>query len=245
MNDKKNNIIDGYYKLDEKSSIKFLGKDSYLKFESKVKFIGANITIGSNATVIFKEGCVLKGQFAIGTNCKLVVGNNLKCNWAVIINVQENTNVTIGNDCLFSNVSIYSSDAHSIFDLSSQKRLNHAQNIEIGDRVWLARNVMITKGAKIESDVVVGANSLVTKHLKANSLYAGVPAKLLKSNIIWTSDRIDKFPKQNLPIKSNNFDLKEDLLMKPIEVIPAEKAFSNLDSLSFYPLPRDCRHKLC
>ena len=44
---------------------------------------------------------------------------------------------------------------------------------------------MILKGVEIENDCVVGAGSVVTKSLKANSIYAGNPAKLIKDDTEW------------------------------------------------------------
>ena len=134
-------------------------------------------------------------------------------------------------------MSIYSSDAHAIFNCISKARVNKAQDISIGDRVWLARNVMVTKGSVIENDVVVGASSVVNKRLRANSVYAGVPAKLLTSNIIWTQDRTNIFPENRVNLSQNIQIIEKQISMQPIEVISAERAFSNLNSLSFYPSP--------
>ena len=44
----------------------------------------------------------------------------------------------------------------------SQKRLNNC---------WLATNVVVTAGSKIENRVIVGANSVVGGKLESNSLY--------------------------------------------------------------------------
>lgn len=54
--------------------------------------------------------------------------------------------------------------------------------ITIGNNVWLAWRVFILPGITIGSNVVIGADSLVSKNLPANSLAAGSPVKLLKEN---------------------------------------------------------------
>lgn len=43
--------------------------------------------------------------------------------------------------------------------------------IEIGNNCWLATNVVVTAGSKIENRVIVGANSVVGGKLELNSLY--------------------------------------------------------------------------
>ena len=50
----------------------------------------------------------------------------------------------------------------------------------IGDGVWIGANAFINPGIRIGSNTVIGANSVVTKNLEANSIYGGVPAKLIR-----------------------------------------------------------------
>ena len=57
---------------------------------------------------------------------------------------------------MFSDVSFYTSDTHSIFDRTTGLKVNLPGNINIGDRVWMGRKSWAMKGASIESDVVVG-----------------------------------------------------------------------------------------
>lgn len=54
--------------------------------------------------------------------------------------------------------------------------------ITMGERVWLPWRVFIMPGVKIGNDVVIGANSLVTKSLPSNVLAAGSPAKIIEEN---------------------------------------------------------------
>ncbi|HHZ8891379.1 TPA: acyltransferase [Klebsiella michiganensis] len=52
--------------------------------------------------------------------------------------------------------------------------------ITIGDNVYLGFGCLILPGVVIENNVVVGANSVITKNLEANAVYAGVPARKIK-----------------------------------------------------------------
>lgn len=54
--------------------------------------------------------------------------------------------------------------------------------ITLGKRVWLPWRVFIMPGVSIGDNVVIGANSLVSKNLPSNCLAAGSPASIIKEN---------------------------------------------------------------
>ncbi|MBS1514742.1 MAG: hypothetical protein JSS63_06905 [Bacteroidetes bacterium] len=54
--------------------------------------------------------------------------------------------------------------------------------ITLGNKVWLPWRVFIMPGVTVGDNVVIGANSLVSKNLPSNSLAAGSPAKVLVEN---------------------------------------------------------------
>lgn len=53
--------------------------------------------------------------------------------------------------------------------------------IVVGNDVYIGMNSMILPGVVIGDNVVVGAGSIVTKDLPSNGVYAGVPARFVKS----------------------------------------------------------------
>lgn len=53
--------------------------------------------------------------------------------------------------------------------------------VVIGDDVWIGTNAVILPGVTIGQHVVVAAGAVVTKDVPANTLVAGVPAKVVKS----------------------------------------------------------------
>jgi acetyltransferase-like isoleucine patch superfamily enzyme len=62
------------------------------------------------------------------------------------------------------------------------KDIDLFEPINIGNNVFLGYGVTVLPGAEIGDNVIVGANSVVTKKkLKDNSIYAGVPAKYICS----------------------------------------------------------------
>ena len=51
--------------------------------------------------------------------------------------------------------------------------------IVVGDGCWIGRNVHILPGISVGANTVVGAGSVVTKDLPADSVCAGVPCRVL------------------------------------------------------------------
>ncbi|MCP3850072.1 MAG: sugar O-acetyltransferase [Gammaproteobacteria bacterium] len=89
--------------------------------------------------------------------------------------------ITIGDDCLIGpNVQILTIN----HDTSPQKRLSkksYAEDIHIGNNVWIGAGVIILPGVNISEGAVIGAGSVVTKAVQEKCLYAGNPAKKIHS----------------------------------------------------------------
>lgn len=49
----------------------------------------------------------------------------------------------------------------------------------IGKDVWIGARVMILPGIRIGDGVIVGANAVITKDIKSNTVVGGVPAKFI------------------------------------------------------------------
>ena len=89
--------------------------------------------------------------------------------------------IKIGADCIIAwDVTISDSDWHNI-DGSERIR-----DTTIGDRVWIAHGVSVLKGASIPNGCIVGAKSMVAAGtFPEKSLLAGIPAKVIRSNVEW------------------------------------------------------------
>ena len=99
----------------------------------------------------------------------------------------ENTKVILGKDCMLSyDITIRPNDGHTIYDINTRQVKNTPQDIIIGDHVWIGAKVVILKGAKIPSNSIIGACSLVNKvFLEENTIIAGIPAKIIEKEINW------------------------------------------------------------
>jgi maltose O-acetyltransferase len=93
--------------------------------------------------------------------------------------------VKIGHNTRIShNVRIYTESAVSDQDFSSENLLKKSGNVIIGNYVWIGANVFINPGVEIGDNSIVGSNSVVNKNIPQNSIFGGVPAKLIKMKTI-------------------------------------------------------------
>lgn len=85
-----------------------------------------------------------------------------------------------------SGVRLWNTDAHPILDLQSGNILNPVKGIHIGDHCWLGEGVSVMKNTDIPEDCILGHRAVVSGHLqKPHSIYAGNPAKFIKSGVTW------------------------------------------------------------
>ena len=128
----------------------------------------------------------------IGYNSNIIIGKNFQCGSAVFfISEEPNLTIQIGDDCMFSSsIQLRTSDSHSIYSLEKPNEvLNKAKKgIIIGNHCWIGHNVFILKDTIIGNNCVIGMRSLVTRGIYPdNAVYAGSPAKCIKTNIGWSS----------------------------------------------------------
>ena len=185
---KTENYGNGHFKKDVigRNNSLYIGMGTMINKKSKVLIRGNNnkIVIGNNCRI--GKNCSL---WIHGNNCSIVLGDHVTMQHNNHFNVYEdNRSITIGNDCMLSNnIIVRTSDDHGIFDLTTKKRINEAKDVRIGNHVWIAPNSRVYKGAIIEDGAVVGSNTLVTKSVPKNSLAVGMPARIVKENIEWSS----------------------------------------------------------
>lgn len=150
----------------------------------------------SNANIEIGDGCVLAGVIRLvrGEGGLVRIGAGTSFNH-VAVTQHEAGSVIIGADCMFSTeIHMDTSDMHPIYDRATGDRINPPQGIRIGDHVWIAKRVLILKGADIGDGAVVGAGSMVAGRLPAHALALGSPAKVVRENVVWARD-MDETPK--------------------------------------------------
>lgn len=155
---------------------------------NSIKISKTKIVIkGSNNTILIQSGAKINGSFIqiVGNNCQIVIGKNSIIGHGCYLSAkEENIKLIIGDGCMLSrNAKLMTSDGHPI--LKDGKIINNAKNITLGDKVWIADDVVILKGVEVGSSSVVGIGSVLTKSIPSNSIAVGNPAKVVKENITW------------------------------------------------------------
>ncbi len=136
--------------------------------------------------VIYKKGTMLLKD----KDCVISFGDGTTVEDAYLVAI-EGGKISIGKDCMVGHeVDIRNGDSHSIVDLKTNKRLNPAGNIGIGDHVWLGAYSQILKAVTIGDGSIVGLRSVVTSDMPRHCICVGVPAKVAKEGVTWTRERL-------------------------------------------------------
>lgn len=115
-------------------------------------------------------------------NAKLTIEGKGMINTMTEIDVYER--VFIGHGTIISsNCYITDSDQHNVIE--NGEIISKTKPIKIGRNVWIGRNVSILKGVEIGDNAIIGAGSIVTKSVPANTLFAGQSAKKIKEGVSW------------------------------------------------------------
>jgi acetyltransferase-like isoleucine patch superfamily enzyme len=93
--------------------------------------------------------------------------------------------IRVGTHCLLAGGSrFYDTDGHP---LDARRRRHErispdqAQEIRLGDDVWVGAGCTVLKGVTIGNRAIVGAGSVVTRDVPADTIVAGNPARVLRS----------------------------------------------------------------
>ena len=103
----------------------------------------------------------------------------------------EGSKIIIGKECLFSSdLHFRTGDSHSILDMQG-KRINPSKDIVIEDHVWIGTKVTCLKGTHIMKNSIIAATTTLCKaYDQENVIIAGVPGRIIKTDVNWTHQRI-------------------------------------------------------
>ena len=131
---------------------------------------------------------------------EIEVGNHVKFGYNCLIGAVNS--IRIGDYTVFAdNITIMDNNNHSVNPIDRAIMYRTAKNSEyrgwkysnsapvvIGSNVWCGSNVRINKGVTIGDGAVIAANTVVVKDVPTNSICAGNPGKIVKTDI-------DKLPR--------------------------------------------------
>jgi acetyltransferase-like isoleucine patch superfamily enzyme len=183
------------YLLGSSKGVLFLGRRCKIKHKKYIHFEGTT-NIGNNVEInaLSKQGIIIGKNFTISRNsiieCTGVIrnigegikiGNNVGISQNCFIQVRGF--VIIGNNVIFGpNVSIFSENHNfSSNQLFINEQGETRKGVTIEDGVWIGSGSIILDGVTIGMNSIIAAGSVVNKSVPKNTIFGGVPAKLIKT----------------------------------------------------------------
>jgi len=180
--------------ISNSSFISFIGPGSKIYYGRNLSLgFSANIGAGVTFRCLSKKGIIIGNNFSIRDSSKidcigvlsepsegLKIGNNVGISENCFIQVRGmleiGDNVISGPNCTII------TENHKFKDIDSPIRLqgNERVGVEIGNNVWIGAGCTILDGVTIGDGSIIAAGAIVNSNVPENSIYGGIPAKLLK-----------------------------------------------------------------
>jgi len=134
------------------------------------------------------KGCFMQGPIYFHYGVHTKIGDRFFANFN--FTVQDDAEVTIGNDCNFGpGVTIVTplhpmiaSERKTMLNANGEvKRFCYAKPVRIGNDCWFGANVTVCPGVTVGDRCVIGAGSVVTKDIPPDSFAAGVPCRVIRT----------------------------------------------------------------
>jgi acetyltransferase-like isoleucine patch superfamily enzyme len=153
-----------------------------------------NVTLGNNVKIfdfVNLYGCSIGDNTKIGTFVEIQKNATIGCNCKISTHtficegVHIEDNVFVGHNVTFINDKY----PRSTNDEGALQTENDWSVVEtyIKKGASIGSSATILCGVTIGENAIVGAGSVVTKDVPPNSIVAGVPAKIIKKNILVNS----------------------------------------------------------
>ncbi len=139
------------------------------------------VNMKRNSSLVFNGGEISYGSdIELFPGSRLEIGRGFFANIGLTIicgeSIKMGDGVTIGRD-----VTIRDFNGHYV----NSSGYSITSPVEIGEHVWLCERSLIMPGVKIGAGAIVAAGAVVTKDVPANTIVAGVPAKVIREGVQW------------------------------------------------------------
>lgn len=175
------------------------------KFKKRATILGSidlcrksNISLIDGSTrndIIIYNNSRMYAKLISQNNGKIILEENVKIGFDTVVGAVNRIIIKKGT-AIADNVKIYDNNNHPINPKDRLLMYNSPWNspyrkwkysvskpIEIGENVWIGQNARINKGVTIGNNSIVAAATVVVKNVPPNSIVAGNPGKIVKSDI--------------------------------------------------------------
>lgn len=161
---------------------------------------GARVRVGKGAKLTIGPGLYLSENALVQVDpgARAVIGAHVFMNANARIVAAES--VEVGEHVLVGpNACIYDHD--HVFDGEGVHAQLITSPIKIGSRSWIGANSLVTRGCSVPPNTLVGGGSVVTRPLEEPGVYAGSPARQLKSYVSGEGAPGDGADKEDLEVE--------------------------------------------
>ncbi len=199
-----------------------LARDAELPLEDKLYKAAANVRAFALAPLYLRDcdrvglRARSRGRPIIDNRGTLTIGRDFHVNnafSAVEMRVASGASLQIADD-VFINYGTQLSALESII-IGSRVTIGPHSSIadaHIGDDVWLAARVRVSKGVRVGDRTVVAAGSVVTASLPPDVIAGGVPARVIKPREVSTAVRSD--PSSTSPAQSSWLEALSGMMLR-------------------------------
>jgi len=169
------------------------GVDNVFVFGARAAAKRSAINIrGSGNVFCMGDDALLRGAvISLSEGGYCVFGRAVTTNASNRFVVRGPSGVMVGDDSMFaSSTMVRTWDSHGIFDKDSKEPINPPESVDLQSHVWIGDEVTILKGTWLGTHSVIATNSVVTKSVEPYCIAAGVPAKVVRRNVVWSRSRM-------------------------------------------------------
>jgi len=174
--------------------IGFIGSGSQVQYGNYFS-IGASANIGAQVIIrcLSKKGVVIGDNFTIRDSSKidcigvlsdpsegLSIGNNVGISENCFLQIRGF--LKIGDDVIIGPNSTIITENHKFNDLKIPTRLQGCERkgVVISRNVWIGAGCTVLDGVNIGENAIIAAGAVVATDVPGNSIYGGIPAKLIR-----------------------------------------------------------------
>jgi len=120
----------------------------------------------------------IEAPVAFSYGCNTYMGDHVYANYNLTI--VDDCEVHIGNDVMFGPNVIITATGHPVHPSYRKKGAQFSIPVRIENGVWIGANVIVMPGVTIGENSVIGAGSVVTGDVPANTIAFGSPCKVVR-----------------------------------------------------------------
>lgn len=125
------------------------------------------------------EGCYIEPPFHANWGGRHVhFGKSVYANFNLTL--VDDTHIYVGDYTMFGPNVTVATAGHPILPSLREKAFQYNMPVRIGRNCWIGAGVVIVPGVTVGDNTVIGAGSVVTRDIPANSVAMGVPCRVVR-----------------------------------------------------------------